>query len=546
MSYQDDLKRRLLQERLTEQEQAVAKQAGYAEWFLTEATKDVPWQKDIVLAKHRRKALFGERRGSKTTVMGIAAIYRALLKPYSQILYIGYVQESVKRAMYDQVLARLLRTHNLPAKLLGDNEMRFDNGSILYLIGVEANKKQKENIRGVKSSLNLIDEMQNYTQDIREIIYDIVGPAAADTKADTIIGGTAGDATAKNFWYEITRDNTREQPIGPSLMHPEWNVYRFQWDKNTSIDEITGNRVCDNVRDELEDLKRDTPGIEDTEGFRKEWNAEWLIQEKSLIYRCTEANLLTSPLCIVPNKDPLAEPVRIPMPSVDFLASASYVLGADIGYGHPTAMTVGCYNLRFSNRLYIIESFNKTEMLLPEIAAKIKELDRFYKFIYMVGDSSNMTVFDGLRLTYGIQIEKANRQGKLSHQLELNGDLQTRTVVIMPGNDLLVQQLQTLTWNRKALENGKYEEEDQNKQPNDQADSCLYLHNFSRHLWYKSPKLRNYFPNQDEMEMNLVKQLIKKNKSKGFRDINFAQPNEKSKKAIPNFMKNGVKRFGQT
>ena len=104
----------------------------------------------------------------------------------------------------------------------------------------------------------------------------------------------------------------------------------------------------------------------------------------------------------------------------------------------------------------------------------------------MVGDSSSLQVFETLKHTYSLPIEKANRQGKLSHQLVLNSDLQTRSVVLMPGNEELIQQLQSCIWDRKALQDGEYIEDPKYK--NDLADSFLYAHHFSRHLWYHAPK----------------------------------------------------------
>src|SRR5271155_956559 len=98
------------------------------------ATKDIPWQAEFIADPETHKALLGERRSAKTSCMGIAATDHALRHPYSKILYIGLTSDSCQRAMYDEVLAKLLRDFPMPAKLVGGDEMRFDNGSIIYLI----------------------------------------------------------------------------------------------------------------------------------------------------------------------------------------------------------------------------------------------------------------------------------------------------------------------------------------------------------------------------------------------------------------------------
>jgi hypothetical protein len=324
----------------------------------------------------------------------------------------------------------------------------------------------------------------------------------------------------ENYWYELTCDNSKEKPIAPSSLHPEWMIYRCQWAENTAIDELTGKRVCDNVREYLDEQKDKHPGIELTDSWRQEWNAEWIIQTSALIYRWTEANLISSPSCVDIDTNE-----RIPLPSAQWLSTCSYVLGCDLGYNDPVSMTVIAYNTRFSNKLYVIETFNQAEMLVPEVSAKILSLDKHYNFASIVGDSSSLQVFETIRQTYSIPIQKANRAGKLSHQYTLNSDLQTRSIVFMPGNEELIKQLKTCQWENKALKEGRYVEDQKYK--NDLADSFLYAHNFSRHLWYEAPKARHSpFLNNKEHSEELTKYLINKNIERETIDqIDFAEPN---------------------
>ena len=518
----DELRKRIEAEELEKRRKQLELNKVVASDFLDKATKDVQWQRDVILDNSTHKALFGERRGGKSTLMGIAAVHKALTTPYAKILYIGLTQDSCQRVMYDEVLSSLKRRYNLPAKLIGNDTMNFDNGSIIYLVGVDANKNQKEKVRGFKAALILIDEMQSYTRGIRQIIDEVVGPTAADTKSAMIIGGTAGNALGKNYWYEVTRNNTKESPIGSSTLHPEWSVWRCQWANNTAIDEITNNRVCDNVRDYLDEKKRLHPGIEKTDSWRQEWDAEWVLQTSSLIYRYTDANLVTSPLCIAPGTIE-----RIQMPNASFLSTATYLLGLDIGYNDRTALTILAYNVKYSNKVYVIETFSKSDMLVSAIAEKIKQLDNFYHFSYMVGDSSNLTVFETLKKDYGLNIQKANRQGKLSHQLVINADLQTQSIIFLPGNEELIQQLQSLTWDPKFLEQGKFRELE--GQPNDMADSLLYAHNFSRHMWYDPPKINDPIIDPTGFNAQITKSLFARKRPKDLfhGGVDFALPNMK-------------------
>lgn len=480
LSFEDKLRLQIMQEELANKSKTSNSQQQLADEFVMHATHNIEWQRDIIYDNNLYIALFGERRSSKSNLMAIIGVQHALAHSHCQVLYIGQTQDACSRVMYDQVLPRLMRSFPMPAKLVGGDQMKFDNGSIIYLIGLDANKKQKERVRGTKASLIMVDEMQSYTQDVGIIISDVLGPAMADTKASIIASGTAGNAHGKNYWYEITKHNTKLAPIGPSVMHPEWQVYRLGWEHNTAIDEQTGQRICDNVRDYLANLRAKHPGIESLPSYRQEWNAEWIKDESSLMYRYSSFNLITSPDCI-----DLVTHTRINQPSRDFLDSATYILGADFGYNDPSALCVCCYNLRYSNKLYVIATFQKSEMLIPQVIDKIHELDKLYHFSYMVGDSSDLQQFKTIQSTYSLPIVAAERSGKLSHKNMLNGDMLLRDVIFLPGNEELIGQLQTLSWNAKALAEGKYVEDPGG---DDLADSFLYAHHFSRHMWYEAPK----------------------------------------------------------
>ena len=474
---------------------------GDARSFVEAATREVPWQRAFVTDPSPRKALFGERRGAKTTTFGIAMVARRLALPNSKGVYVGLTNDSATRVFCDEVLDRLRRRYALPCEIIGGNECRFENGSIIYVIGLDATKKQKERVRGIKASDLVIDEMQSFVQDIGKIIQEVLGPAAADTKAPLMIGGTAGDAFEHSFWYQLTRENTPETPPGtPSAAHPEWKVWRCRWSANTATDEVTGKRICDNVREWQAEQIKSHPGIDKTDSWRREWNAEWVILTTSLIYRFSKANILGREECVeVDTRAPIARPTQA------FLDGAVYVLGLDLGYNDPTAWVVCAYNTRFSNKLYVIESEQRSGMLIADVHAQLGALEARYGFTYMVGDSSSLQVFESLRQTYGWNIEPAKRQGKLSHQLMVNSDLQTRTVVVMPGNEELVGQLSTCRWEPKALEEGKYVEDP--KDANHLSDAFLYAHTFSRSLWYEAPKPKVDMTNAAHVEQ-LTKRLI--------------------------------------
>ena len=158
------------------------------------------------------------------------------------------------------------------------------------------------------------------------------------------------------------------------------------------IDEQTGRRVCDNVREYLAEQVAKHPGIETTDSWRQEWEAEWVILTSSLIYRFTDRNVGA-------------------MPTRDYLDSARYVLGLDLGYNDPTAITVVAYNTRYSNKLHVVYTFQQQAMLVADVAEKLKELEARFRPDHMVGDSSSLQVFETLRQQYGLVIRRLSDRG---------------------------------------------------------------------------------------------------------------------------------------
>lgn len=475
---------RLLDRAIEEEEQNRINDKLYAvrlaNDFLNNATNNITWQKDFVLDDSLHKCLFGERRGAKSSVMAIQAIYTCLLTPTSKCLFIGLTQESVKQAFYDEVLTEFITTYNLPAELLGGDEMRFNNGSVIYLRGLDANKKQKSRVRGIKSSLNMIDEMQSHTQDTYQLINEVIGPTSADTKSPIILAGTAGDAIKAPYWHEITRCNTRAEPIKHSTKHPEYKVYRCMWQNNTAIDKKTGNRVCDNVREYLEGLKAKHPGIELTESWRQEWEAEWVILKDNLQYHYNN-NDLSDPLCI-----DYATNEHHKMPPRNIVEAMTKVIAIDIGFNDEFSWVILGFNLKYNNVAYILESGGKPKMIMSDIIRQLNTLREQYSPGFWVGDSSNLTVFETLKQDYHFPFEKADRLGKESHIRFTNSYLQTRSVIFFPGNNRLIEQLNTCQWDKDDLKKGKYTEDESYKR--DIADAFLYGTYYSRHMWYHAPK----------------------------------------------------------
>ena len=93
----------------------------------------------------------------------------------------------------------------------------------------------------------------------------------------------------------------------------------------------------------------------------------------------------------------------------------------------------------------------------------------------------------------------------------------------MPGNEELIKQLSSLTWDAKKLKEGEYKEVEGQK--NDLADAFLYAHHFSRHMWYNAPKPKPPDTNQSKYN-SITNMLMNRNRPTSvFGNIDFAEPN---------------------
>lgn len=445
------------------------------------------YQQRLFMAdKSRRKCLFVARRGAKTFAIAIYILLAAISNPKVKILYLGLSKESAENALWRDCLQTIFDnagmkegTHYTYNRV--NKTVEFRNKSTIRMTGADTSFKEPGKLLGGKYFMAVIDECQNYTQNLESIILSVLGPAVSDYINDgggqIILAGTAGPYMGKHYWYRI---NT-EKELG-------WSIHTWDGKDNPHM----------KVQKEVEEhdfLQQYGPDYVKTDWYQQQYLCHWVFATTALIYKFERGCNISSPECI----DSLSGK-RIERPSEAFLASATYILALDIGYNDPSAFVVVAYNLKYSNKLFVIESFVQDKLLPREIAAKIKALDSRYRFTYMVGDSSNLTVFETLCQDYSFPIEKANRTGKLSHQFVLNGDFVCKNIVFMPGNEALTDQLQTVVWDRTALVDGRYVEDPAYK--NDLTDALLYAHNYSRHLWFRPP------PKQETEQEHFVSSIL--------------------------------------
>lgn len=398
----------------------------------------------------KRKAACSSRRAGKSSAVGIYLINECLKTPNTNCLYISRTKESAENIMWNDIIDAIIKKNDIKAEpIVSKLQLKFNNGSILYLTGADANEKQMRALVGKKYSLVVIDEAQYFTNDLEMFVYKILTPTLGDLNATICIIGTPGNnMTDSSFWYRVA-----------TKREPGWSIHEWHWKQNPF--------VRDNVQKQIDELLQDNPLIANTPWFKQEYNNEWVPEADARVYKSTEDNYV----------DQLPD---------GFLRNATFLLSIDLGYHDATAFLVGAYNKIHSDKLYILESTKRTKLTITAVAQLIKEYQAKYKFRSIYVDAANKQAVEEMRQIHNLPLLAAEKLGKEAHITLLNSDFITQNVFILKGaNQELIQELNTLIWDVKRLLKGDHKE-DQSKE-NHLTDAILYAHHGSRHFWYKPP-----------------------------------------------------------
>ncbi len=102
-----------------------------------------PEQLAFIQDPSKRKAACCSRRSGKSSAIGLALVHECLSKPKTNCLYVSRTKESAENIMWEDIFGSILQKYNINAKPGSSKlQIRFDNGSILYLTGADASETQ--------------------------------------------------------------------------------------------------------------------------------------------------------------------------------------------------------------------------------------------------------------------------------------------------------------------------------------------------------------------------------------------------------------------
>lgn len=380
----------------------------------------------------RLKALLVPRRGGKSSVLGINMYKVALNVPKSTVIYLGLTRESAQKVMMKDVLIHWNNTLDLGVKWIYSPFICgvLPNGSHIYVLGLDKDKKQADKLLGQKFSLVIIDEAGSFSQDLSDIIYKVIEPATMDLEGTVCLAGTCQNNTY-SFFFNVTTGK-----------EPGWSVHKWMGYDNPHIREKL-------IKDIAKMEKRD-PNVRNTAFFKQMYLNEWVVDDTKLVYKYNADRNLVKQLPV--SKDRWID-----------------VMGIDLGFNDATAITVISFS--YSHRAaYVRYAFKASGLDVTETANAIKAVADQFNIARYVVDGASKQVVEEIKNRFQIPLELADKMEKAEFIHLMNDELIQGYIKVVEGNgtDQLIRCWSELTWAKDS--NTK---EDPGI-PNDIADSCLY------------------------------------------------------------------------
>lgn len=357
-------------------------------------------------------------------------ILRAIEFPRTKHLYLALTRDSAKRILWDDILKTICRELRIKAKF-NETELsvRFENGSIIYLLGADAKQEEQDKLLGQKYKTVVVDEAASFRTDLRRLIYKTIEPATIDGDGTIMMIGTPGDFIGppgedRHMFYAVTSGSKRGEPSTDNEENGRgYDWVSFRW--NT----FDNPHMSEKWRTALEQKLERIPHFDETVEYKTEWLGEWCIDVTKLVYRFIEQRNL------------------IEKPPEDL---TSYTIGIDLGFEDATAFHVWGWK-PFDDRLYGVETVKKRKITLDEVNLELRRLMRKYPRARLVVDGANKQGVEHLRKVYKLPLRIAEKQGKLDFIRHMNTDLITGRIQVTPtGCKELVAEWVALIWDDRT------------------------------------------------------------------------------------------------
>lgn len=401
-----------------------------------------PEQLEFIKDSSQLKAALCSRRSGKSEAVAYYLLHTALTYPNSDSLYISLTRKSSKAIIWKRKLLKIIKEFKIDCEVnLSELTITFTNGSTIYVTGADEEDSVNK-LLGNAFKLIIIDEAQSFGHHLTDLVYFTLKPTIIECKGQICLIGTPH--IPFGLFFEVTNN---KDPI-------KWSLHKWFYYNNPYVAQL--------IKDDLEPLIKANPNYVNTTDYRKNWLAEWVIEQDDLVYKF-------KPELFFIDKIPICD--------------YNYVLGIDLGYNDATSFIVFKYS---DNILYIDYSYKKSKMDFIDVANKIQSLKLQYNFLAIVVDGANKQGVETLNKRFHFQLKSAEKLGKLTNIEIINSDFQLGMIKgLRNNNEELINELQTLSWDKNKRLKGIWTED--SKCENHLTDAMLYAYKYCKHYHYTPP-----------------------------------------------------------
>jgi hypothetical protein len=401
-----------------------------------------PEQSAFIRDKSRQKVGFGTRRCGKSLGAVGWLLDGAFESTGCDVLLIGLVRSSVKRAMWKPGVKLLDKKHRLGGKF-NETDLTYTlpNGSTLYLLGMDKDADQLEKLLGGKIKRVVIDEAGSYRIDLRELIFTKLTPALSDLRGEIAIIGTPTNLKSGLF-YELTKEFDACNP--GHWKRDGWSCHRWSAFQNPYM--------VEQWNEDIARFKADTSNIEDVPWFIQQYLGRWVVDTSKLVYKYM----------------PVRNDFDV-LPDFQKKGRWHYVLGIDLGYEDDSAFVVAAYH-DFDRTLYFLEGYAEPKLDITDVANKAKGYKLRYDLDAMIVDGANKQAVEEMRRRHDLPLTAADKTGKADFIELMNAEFIKGLIKVQPDECAgMIEEYSGLIWDERSAK-----KEEHPACPNHWADAGLY------------------------------------------------------------------------
>ena len=405
-------------------------------------------------------------------------------QPPLKYLYIALTRPNAKSIAWGMLRALDAAFHLGCSFVDSTLTVTVPGGAIITLAGADQENWIKR-LEGQAFKLIIVDEAALYDINLEDLVLYSLNPMIVDYDGTICLIGRPGPVTQGFFW-DITQPNaSKRTPKG-------WEYFNWSTFENPYM--------STKFKKEIDDLKRNKPGIEHTPQFQRNYLGLWVPDSEGNVYRFDPGVNQTSP-----GWEYVAKP------------GDRYVAGLDFGWDDSTAIGVAVWNPD-SPKVIFLESEKHKEWLLSDVCKHIEALLERYPGLQIYGDPARKQLFMEISSRFGQCINIAAKEDKRDHIEIFNATALAGNILwYEPKNREYIDEMIALKkyWPPGVKSKGWIEHP---KQHNDLCDQGLYAF---RHVYAylhvpKEPELEPGTPEALEAEADemLQRELRRHSKRK--------------------------------